>query len=126
MEPSRQPPCGRTEAYKHTIISPNQAFVPFDDATIRSDLTGRATGKRLTSLLVSIRCSPGETCWFLAADFDKKSRKRDILPFRDTVRVKGVTVAIERSRSGNGAHPPHLTCGFPQTPRTHSFRQTDE
>jgi superfamily II DNA or RNA helicase len=47
---------------------------------------------------------PDETCWFLAGDFDKKSWKRDVVAFRDTAQAKGVPVAIERSRSGNGAH----------------------
>jgi hypothetical protein len=47
---------------------------------------------------------PDETCWFLAADFDKRSWMRDIAAFRDTARAHGVAVAIERSRSGNGAH----------------------
>ena len=47
---------------------------------------------------------PDETCWFLAADFDKKSWQQDVAAFRDTARAKGVPVAIERSRSGNGAH----------------------
>ena len=47
---------------------------------------------------------PDETCWFLAADFDKKSWQQDVAAFRDTARAKGVAVAIERSRSGNGAH----------------------
>ena len=47
---------------------------------------------------------PDETCWFLAADFDKKSWMEDVAAFRDTARAKGVPVAIERSRSGNGAH----------------------
>ena len=45
-----------------------------------------------------------ETCWFLAADFDKRSWEQDIVAFRDTAKAKGVPVAIERSRSGNGAH----------------------
>jgi hypothetical protein len=45
-----------------------------------------------------------ETCWFLAADFDKKSWMTDVAAFRDSARAKGVPVAIERSRSGNGAH----------------------
>jgi hypothetical protein len=47
---------------------------------------------------------PDETCWFLAADFDKKSWKQDVAAFRDSARAKRVPVAIERSRSGNGAH----------------------
>ena len=45
-----------------------------------------------------------ETCWFLAADFDKRSWMRAIAAFRDTARARGVPVAIERSRSGNGPH----------------------
>ena len=47
---------------------------------------------------------PDETCWFLAVDFDKKSWMQDVAAFRDATRAKGVPVAIERSRSGNGAH----------------------
>ena len=45
-----------------------------------------------------------ETCWFLAADFDKHSWADDIAAFRETCEHLGVPVAIERSRSGNGAH----------------------
>ena len=47
---------------------------------------------------------PDETCWFLAADFDKQSWQRDALAFLSTCREKGVSAALERSRSGNGAH----------------------
>ena len=47
---------------------------------------------------------PDETCWFLAADFDKKSRMTDVAAFRDAARARGVPIAIERSRSGNNAH----------------------
>jgi hypothetical protein len=43
-----------------------------------------------------------ETCWFLAADFDKASWKEDVAAFGETCRSFGVPVAIERSRSGNG------------------------
>jgi hypothetical protein len=45
-----------------------------------------------------------ETCGFLAADFDKRSWKDDVAAFFETCRIVGVPVAIERSRSGNGAH----------------------
>jgi hypothetical protein len=45
-----------------------------------------------------------ETCWFLAADFDKKTWQRDALEFISTCREKRVPAALERSRSGNGAH----------------------
>jgi superfamily II DNA or RNA helicase len=45
-----------------------------------------------------------ETCWFLAVDFDKSSWQQDVAAFAETCRSTGVPVAIERSRSGNGAH----------------------
>lgn len=83
---------------------PNQAFVPFGDDIIRSHLTGKAAGNAAEFTAGIYPMLPDETCWFLAADFDKKSWKRDVVAFRDTARAKGVPVAIERSRSGNGAH----------------------
>jgi superfamily II DNA or RNA helicase len=83
---------------------PNPAFVPFGDDIIRSHLTGKAAGNAAEFTAGIYPMLPDETCWFLAADFDKKSWKRDVVAFRDTARAKGVPVAIERSRSGNGAH----------------------
>jgi hypothetical protein len=83
---------------------PNQAFVPFGDDIVRSHLTGKAAGQVVDFTAGIYPMLPEETCWFLAADFDKKSWKRDVAAFRDTAREKGVAVAIERSRSGNGAH----------------------
>lgn len=83
---------------------PNQAFVPFDDAAVRAHLRGRApdTAADFTAGLYAMR--PDERCWFLAADFDKASWRQDVAALRDTARSKGVPIAIERSRSGNGAH----------------------
>ena len=83
---------------------PNQAFVPFGVDIIRYHLTGRATSNATDFTAGIYPMLPDETCWFLAADFDKKSWKRDVVAFRDTARAKGVPVAIERSRSGSGAH----------------------
>jgi superfamily II DNA or RNA helicase len=83
---------------------PNQAFVPFGDEIVRSHLAGRAAGNTADFTAGIYPMLPDETCWFLAGDFDKKSWKRDVVAFRDTAQAKGVPVAIERSRSGNGAH----------------------
>lgn len=47
---------------------------------------------------------PDNTCWFLAADFDEAEWRRDVNAFAQTCRAWDVPVAIERSRSGNGAH----------------------
>ena len=44
-----------------------------------------------------------ETCLFLAVDFDKESWQADAGAFVETCRVLDVPVALERSRSGNGA-----------------------
>jgi superfamily II DNA or RNA helicase len=83
---------------------PNQAFVPFGDDVLRSHLTGKSAGNSIDFTAGIYPMLPDETCWFLAADFDKKSWQQDVAAFRDTARAKGVAVAIERSRSGNGAH----------------------
>ena len=47
---------------------------------------------------------PDETCWFLAVDFDKKSWQEDVAIFLKTCNEIGVSVALERSRSGKGGH----------------------
>ena len=83
---------------------PNQAFVPFSDDILRSHLTGRTAGSSADFTAGVYPMLPDETCWFLAADFDKKSWMQYVAAFRDTARAKGVPVAVERSRSGNGAH----------------------
>jgi len=45
-----------------------------------------------------------ETCWFLAVDFDKRAWVEDVAAFLETCRTIGIAPAVERSRSGNGAH----------------------
>src|SRR5579872_6605602 len=83
---------------------PNQAFIPVGNDVLRAHLAGQASGNAAEFTVGMYPMLPDETCWFLAADFDKKSWMQDVAAFRDTARVKGVPVAIERSRSGNGAH----------------------
>ncbi|NJO33943.1 MAG: hypothetical protein HC869_13190 [Rhodospirillales bacterium] len=81
---------------------PNQAFQPVTDEIIRAHLQGRLGTADFTAGVYPML--PDETCWFLAVDFDKRSWQGDIAAFRDTARAEGVPVAVERSRSGNGAH----------------------
>jgi len=45
-----------------------------------------------------------DTCHFLAADFDEAEWKEDALAFAQSCYELGVPVALEISRSGNGAH----------------------
>ena len=85
----------------------NQAFVPMTDDIVRRHLQGRDLAKpgRAEAFVAGVYAlMPDETCWFLAADFDKQSWQRDALAFLSTCRGKGVPAVLERSRSGNGAH----------------------
>jgi superfamily II DNA or RNA helicase len=45
-----------------------------------------------------------ETCFFLAADFDKATLQHDAVAFLETCRQMNLPAALERSRSGNGGH----------------------
>lgn len=75
----------------------NQAFIPVADQLITDHLQGR-------HVMGVYPLLEDETCWFLAVDFDKVSWQADVLAFAETSHSMGTTVAIERSRSGNGAH----------------------
>src|SRR2546422_7712764 len=76
---------------------PNQAFLAVEDRVILDHLQGRHV-VGVYPLLTD------ETCWFLAADFDKASWTDDVAAFMETCRMAGLPAAVERSRSGNGAH----------------------
>ncbi len=85
---------------------PNQAFVPVSGEIIDKHLRG---GDRLRASAAAFVAGvypmmPDETCWFLAADFDKESWAADALAMIETCQAKRVPAALERSRSGNGAH----------------------
>jgi superfamily II DNA or RNA helicase len=75
----------------------NQAFVPVGDQVVIDHLQGR-------HVMGTYPLLEDETCWFLAVDFDKRSWKEDTAAFAETCRSIGAPTAIERSRSGNGAH----------------------
>ena len=76
---------------------PNQAFIPVTYQEIAKHLRG-------AQVMDVYPILPDETCWFLAADFDEKTWQEDVTAFVETCDKHGVPVAIERSRSGNGAH----------------------
>lgn len=76
---------------------PNQAFTPVDDRVILDHLRGR-------HVMGVYPLLDDETCWFLAIDFDKSSWQDDVGAFSETCQAMDVPVAVERSRSGNGAH----------------------
>ena len=81
----------------------HKAFLPVTDDIIRFHLTGRDARQRPLCAGV-YPMLPDETCWFLAADFDKNSWQTDVSAFVKTCDQVSIPVYIERSRSGNGAH----------------------
>jgi len=86
---------------------PNQAFVPVNDEIVRSHLQGRniANPERAEPFVAGVYpLLTDETCWFLAADFDKQCWQRDALAFLATCRERSVPAALERSRSAADQH----------------------
>ena len=76
---------------------PNRELVPIDDEVVRKHLVGA----HMMGVYPMLR---DETCYFLAVDFDKEEWADNVFAFKETCVQEGVPVAIERSRSGNGAH----------------------
>ena len=75
----------------------NRLLVPLTDQTLYDHLAGRHT-VGVYPLLTD------DTCHFLAVDFDDADWGGDAQAFAHSCRELGVPVAIEVSRSGNGAH----------------------
>jgi len=76
---------------------PHQAFRPVTHQVILDHLQGRHIAGVYPLL-------EDATCWFLAVDFDKADWQADVRAFCQTCERFGLRVAVERSRSGNGAH----------------------
>lgn len=75
----------------------HQAYLPVSDEVIREHLQGKQTIGVYPLL-------QDDTCRFLAVDFDKTTWQEDVAAFRETCSSLDIPVAVERSRSGNGAH----------------------
>lgn len=75
----------------------NRLLIPLSDEVIYAHLAGKRT-IGVYPLLTD------DTCYFLAVDFDEAEWKKDALAFVQSCHELGVPVALEISRSGNGAH----------------------
>jgi superfamily II DNA or RNA helicase len=75
----------------------NREFLPVTDKTIYEHLAGKHTIGVYPLL-------KDDTCWFLAADFDKGSWKEDVSAYLETCSKVGIPAVLERSRSGRGGH----------------------
>ncbi|MDR0517964.1 MAG: DEAD/DEAH box helicase [Fibromonadaceae bacterium] len=75
----------------------HRSFEPVTNGVIRNHLAG--------SIVMGVYpLLQNETCHFLAMDFDKEAWREDVKAFMDTCKLEEISAALERSRSGNGAH----------------------
>ncbi len=82
---------------------PHRQFLPLTGDVIRWHLSGKDEVGRECVIGV-YPMLPDETCYFLAADFDKAHWQEDAAAVLETCRRMGLAAALERSRSGNGGH----------------------
>src|SRR3990167_7913390 len=78
-------------------------FLPVTDEVIQWHLLG-ADNKGANFVTGIYPMLLDETCFFLAADFDKSSWQTDAVAFLKTCHQLNLPAALERSRSGKGAH----------------------
>jgi len=82
---------------------PNRRFLAVTDEVVCWHLSGRdGTGRDF--VMGAYPMLQDETCFFLAADFDKERWREDAAAFLETCRQKDLPAVLERSRSGNGGH----------------------
>ena len=82
---------------------PQRAFLPVTDDVIRWHLSGQDDLSR-DFVMGIYPMLQNESCFFLAADFDKAHWQEDAGAFLETCRRMNLAAALERSRSGNGGH----------------------
>ncbi len=75
----------------------NRSLIPLSDAAIYAHLAGDHTIGVYPLL-------EDDSCYFLAIDFDDAEWREDVRAFAGSCTDLGVPIAIETSRSGNGAH----------------------
>lgn len=81
---------------------PNRAFKPLSAQTVRAHLMGKDEFCR--DVVGIYPMLEDDRTWLLAVDFDEDTWQEDVSAFRETCISCGVMAAVERSRSGNGAH----------------------
>lgn len=75
----------------------NRSLIPLSDTAIYAHLAGDHTIGVYPLL-------EDDSCYFLAIDFDEAEWREDVRAFAGSCTNLGVPVAVETSRSGNGAH----------------------
>ena len=74
----------------------HKAYAALDEKVIQDHLLGKVVAGIYPMRL-------DETCWFLAVDFDDGEWQKDTSALSEVCAEFAIPVAVERSRSGNGA-----------------------
>ena len=84
----------------------HRAFLPMTDQVVYWHLSGHAPGEPPHRHFVAgvYPLQEDETCFFLAADFDKSGWQDDATAFVQACRRLHLPAVLERSRSGQGGH----------------------
>ncbi len=81
---------------------PNREFIPLSAETVKAHLIGRDEhGSDVAAIYPLLEDS---TTWLLAIDLDEDNWMADVAALRKVCSDVGLVPAVERSRSGNGAH----------------------
>ena len=75
----------------------NRELIPLDRTIFARHLAGK-------DVIGVYPMLPDENCYFLAIDFDEGDWVNDITALRTVCETHEIPIAVERSRSGNGAH----------------------
>lgn len=81
---------------------PHREFLPLDGGVLRAHFRG--TGREGVGIVAGYPLIDDDKTHVLAVDFDKDDWWQSVGAFRRVCEREGVPVAIERSRSGSGAH----------------------
>jgi len=82
---------------------PHQKWLPVNERMIKQHLSGKdADGRPFVMGVYPMLLD--ETCFFLAIDLDGEGWPEDVRALRSVIRDRELPFALERSRSGDGAH----------------------
>lgn len=81
---------------------PNREFKPLTAEVVKAHLIGRDPLCRDVAAIYPML--EDNTTWLLTADFDEENWQLDVTAFCKCCKEMGLVPAVERSRSGNGAH----------------------
>ena len=83
-------------------VCPHREFLPLTAEAVKAHLMGQDPCCR--DVVGIYPMLEDNTTWLLAVDFDEADWREDVAAFRTCCEAEGLAPAVERSRSGDGAH----------------------